>query len=203
MTNRCPRRVDIVELLVEPGAHSELREHVAACPECSEEWKGLQRLTSMIAGSGSSVGTDMAGLLARVRHRRRRRLAVALGTSAFLVAGGVGAGASLGSTSTAVVAHTRTVTAAGPGPIVLVAQLTPRPWGTAVTLRAAGLPAKTVCELVAVGADGSGQPAGWWWSAHGAVRSVQAATSWHLGQLSRIELRIGGRTVAAATVHGG
>lgn len=206
MTNSCPRRVQIVDLLLEPGLDDESREHVANCRECSAELADLQGLPAILASVDEDAlgGAGLRRLLCRVRARRRRRvagsLAVLVVVAVFVTAvlSGLGTGAS-GTGG----APSRAVSAAGAGSVRLVSQLTARPWGTALTVHASGLPPKTLCELVAVGTGGAGEVVGWWWSAGGKVGAVRAATSWHLGQLSRVELRIGGRTVAATRVARG
>lgn len=207
MSSDCPRREDMVELLTgAPEARSaDLRDHLDACEECRREWSQLVGMPELVRrgatfsrelAAAAPDGVGMDRLLRQLRRRRRRRAGTRLAVAAVVLAAAVIALVALlpshpGSSPTVRLAAT---SASG---VRLDASLSPRRWGTAMDVTAAGLPPDVRCELVV---DGRGveQAAGWVWSAAGTIRGVAASTSLHLPQITGVELLVDGHVAARA-----
>jgi hypothetical protein len=206
----CPRRSDIAEALTfEEPKDPRVLAHIGDCADCREEYEQLATVAQLVAsrwlptdaparaslaGAGhANPGANVAEelppglteLLQRVRSRRRRRLA-GVATVAAICAG-------LGFLLVPTKARPAVVTAARAGSVSLKAAMWPKPWGTYISVDVAGVPRHLLCELVVLGKDQPAQPDGWWWSAKSRLSGIGTATSMHLGQISAIELRVGGK----------
>lgn len=219
MSRSCPRRPQIIELLLEPDPPADLLAHVASCADCAQDWDELRVLPRLLTGRAlpdpDEVHARTAGhLISEIRRGRRRRqvtaaaavlgLMAAAGAAGAVVFGPVvppGTPAPFG--ESALPAGAEQVRAAGLNGVRLTADLLPRAWGTAMRIQASGLPSHIRCELIADGPGQAAQPAGWWWSGQGSVSSVIVATSWHLGQLSQVELVADGRVLVSAPIRAG
>jgi hypothetical protein len=175
--------------VLEPAAADQVREHIAACPGCAEEYAELRPLPGLLnlvppdqvpALSPDPEQTDRiwAGLVRRAeneRSLRRRRSAgaavaavAAAGLLAFFGAvalrGGsdLPAASSTPSTSTTTVAS-KTVSARNSqtGVHASVA-FTEVGWGTKLTVALGGVAPGEKCSLVAVGSGGARETAASW-----------------------------------------
>lgn len=210
MSRSCPRRPQIIDLLLEPDPPAELLAHVAGCADCAQDWSELRVLPRLLSGRAltdpDEAHAHTAGnLIRQVRRERRRRqvsaaAAVLVLMTAAGAAGAVVSGAAGSPSATALPAGSEQVRAVGLNGARLTADLVPREWGTAMRIQANGLPPDVRCELIADGPGQAAQPAGWWWSGQGSVASVVVATSWHLGQLTQVELVAGGRVLVSVPI---
>jgi hypothetical protein len=219
MSRSCPRRPQVIDLLLEPDPPADLLEHVASCADCGQDWDELRVLPRLLTGRAlpdpDEVHAQTAGNLIRAIGRGRRRRQVTAGAAVLgLMAAAGAAGAVVSGTrappgrpaplgGSAFPAGAEQVRAVGLNGVRLTADLQPRAWGTALRIQASGLPPRVRCELIADGPGQAPQSAGWWWSGQGSVASVVVATSWHLGQLTKVELVADGRVLASAPIPAG
>lgn len=209
MSRSCPRRPQVIELLLEPDPPADLLAHVADCADCAQDWDELRVLPRLLTGRAlpdpDDVHARTAGdLIRRIRRgRRRRQVSAAAAVLVLMVVAGA-AGAVVSRTAapatTALPAGAEQVRATGQNGVRLTADLLPREWGTALRIQASGLPPRIRCELIADGPGQGAQSAGWWWSGEGSVTSVVVATSWHLAQLTQVELVADGRILVSVPI---
>jgi hypothetical protein len=210
VSRSCPRRPQVIDLLLESDPPADLRAHVAGCADCAQDWDELRVLPLLLTGRAlpdpDEVHAHTAGvLISRIRRgHRRRQVSVAAAVLVLMAVAGA-AGAALSRTgapaTTALPAGAEQVRAVGQNGVRLTADLLPRAWGTALRIQASGLPRDIRCELIADGSGQAAQPAGWWWSGQGSVASVVVATSWHLGQLTQVELVADGRVLVSVPIR--
>jgi hypothetical protein len=210
MSTSCPRHDELVDALVSAaGLPDSMRDHLDTCAECHREWAELSGLPPLVRrGVGHLPETESAGraapdrelaeLLGVIRRRRRGRILGAVGGSIAAVAAAVAIALPLSSAGGTKPAAQ--LAASSPDGVHLDVALRPKDWGTSLSVGVSGLPEGVICELVVEGRSGR-QVAGWWWSAHGRVSDIGAATSLHLPQIRGVELLVDGRTVAGGALR--
>lgn len=198
---------------IEPAERAELDAHLTRCPSCRDELAALAGLPALLGrvsadqleaqpdGPGGRLleGT-LAGLAAERRRRRRRNRALAAVVGAVLVAVAVGSGVFSARTffSPEPGASPSAAPAAAPSPSVsandprtqvsAAVALTPKAWGTAVTVRMSGLPKYASCRLVAVGPDERRDVAASWQVSYKADALFHGSTAIQRDDLRRLEV---------------
>jgi anti-sigma factor ChrR (cupin superfamily) len=170
---------------------AEVRAHLEACPDCQREARELQALPELLAdltieeASGppqpSSALYESLRARAIEEHHSRRRpvlLAIAAGVAVVALAGG---GLAIEQVATAPKTYT-----AIQNDIRLQVQLKSQDSGTALTVKVRGLPAHTHCQLIAVGADGQREAAGWWIADYEGEATVTGTTALSRPDLTEI-----------------
>lgn len=193
------------------GERADVEAHLASCEACQREYAQLAPLPTLLgrvreadvlAGpprpSPALLDHTLAELGARAaRDRRRRRLrgVLAVAAAAIIAAGGTAAGLELvgGQASSA---SSVTQVSAQAGPVTARVGLSPRSWGTAVTVALTGVPPGQRCQLIAVGRDGRSEVAASWQANYQGAATVDGATAIAFDQLQAVRVVVeGGRTL--------
>ncbi len=176
-----------------------LGEHLRGCPECRRELEELQAVAPMVvrAGAAAALGAGSGGAVKRRRVSRWLAAGVAVGATAAalgaatVLVGGSAETVAFRSTSGWIHAH-GTVT------------YEPRPWGTQLVIRVAGLPAALRCQIWVEGQDGSWQEAGSWRPVGGGATAVEAPSLLTVSRIDGVALETsqGQELLWAAAPHG-
>lgn len=202
-----------------PIERQAFEQHLADCPRCQAAVARLAGLPGLLAGT-SRADVDLGAvpvpdtllprLLVSVTGERRRRLvlsslagaAVAAAIAvvvALLVRPAPAAPQALPATTQTVPATTQALpapvqmTPLVAGPMNVSLQLTDKQWGTSVVIRCAyegTHQAGVGYQLVAFDSSGTPQTLGWWASVTGSATTVTTASSWHLKDISRLEVQL-------------
>jgi hypothetical protein len=176
--------------------------HLTGCSDCRNELNSLARLPALLGlvtleqvEDAASAPPDLRDrILARAaddRRKRRRRFWMGAAAAVVALAAVLGGGFSLlrdrGGASE--LATSLSVSAIDPhthvrGSIGLVR----REWGTAVTLRLAGVTPWTRCRLIAVGRSGEQEIAGTWRVAYEGKATLIGATAIARRDLTRFDI---------------
>lgn len=193
---------------IDPAERSEVDAHLADCAACRGELAALAGLPALLARLPSEMLEDgpadpepadldpadpdpamLDRLLARTAARRRRFrwlvASAAAGVVVILAAGGTGAyvageAASAQPPETAVTLSADDAGSNVSGEVTL----TPRRWGTSVTVRLSGVPKYTTCSLVAVGEEGRRSVAASWHVTYDGGVDVDGATALTPGRIA-------------------
>jgi hypothetical protein len=173
---------------------AEVRAHVEDCPACQEELDEFEGLPALLAeltieeasGRVQPSPSMYEALLVRAAaedaaaHPRHRflTLAAAAGVAVLALVGGTLGWQQLRSGPPEFRGHQ--------GAVHLAVQLESRATGTALTVKVRGLPAHEHCELVAVGADGANEDAGWWVANYEGEATVTGMTAMSVPDLTKI-----------------
>ncbi|MEW1865182.1 zf-HC2 domain-containing protein [Streptomyces sp. NBC_00669] len=206
---------------------SAFEEHLAGCDECGRELDELSGVVPVLAelredgiGFPEPPGDALLDRLLRQvsgeRRARRRRRLVAVAVAAALVVGGP--------TVAVLATHDGTATPAAsalPGAqdsardpstgVSAVVGLTDKAWGTAVSLRLAGVRGPDHCHLDAVGRDDSRETVATWSVPQGGygtgeqpkALTVSGATGMHPTAISRFEVRAADGTLLLSIPQAG
>ncbi|MGF1430200.1 zf-HC2 domain-containing protein [Kitasatospora sp. LaBMicrA B282] len=161
---------------------------------------GTAVLEDALAGPGPRVLDGLLATVADTRRRTRVRRRWLVAVAAVLVFGGPAVTAAVieaapaATTATATAAITRS--AGSPTGVHATVGVTPEGWGSAVTLRLAGVTGPRTCDLVAVSTQGERQTVASWTipaDGYGAEPAPQLNTSgstgFQPGQLDHFEVR--------------
>lgn len=206
---------------------SAFEEHLAECDACGQELDELSGVVPVLAelredgvGFPEPPGDALLDRLLRQvsgeRRARRRRRLVAVAVAAVLVVGGPSiallATHGGGSSTTAGALPGAHDSASDPATgISAVVGLTDKAWGTAVSLRLAGVQGPDHCHLDAVGRDDSRETvatwsvpeAGYGTGAHPKALTVSGATGLHPASISRFEVRAADGTLLLSIPQAG
>ncbi|MQA86114.1 MAG: anti-sigma factor [Streptosporangiales bacterium] len=170
---------------IDTAERAELDGHLAECPTCRDELAGLAGLPALLGRvsedqlyatappGGPLLDRVLAQVTAERRRTRTRRRALSAAAAAVVAVGLAGGAVGLfraaapdaperpGNPPAA--APAPSISASNPGSRVSGAvALTPKAWGTAVTVQLSGLPNYSQCQLVAVGRDDQRDVAASW-----------------------------------------
>lgn len=162
---------------IDPAERSRLEGHLRDCPSCRDELAGMAGLPALLGRVSEPQieledGELLESLLARAAveprpvpvRPRRRRVLLALSVAAALLIGVILGGVFIREEPAAqqpIAAEQINAV----DPITRVAaklHLIPKHWGTALKVEISGAPTKSICHMIAVGADGQRDPAGSW-----------------------------------------
>lgn len=193
-----------------PQERDMVRAHLTTCPVCQAELIDMAPLPALLNRSDPARGATMPPvptpialrervvnqvLVAR-RHQRRTRVGALVALS-LVAAMSLGGGVLLATAEqpnspvTALQAQDfqqMTLTSSMAG-WEYVAAVEDHAWGTSITIRAAGSPAKAVAAIVVVTADGTVERVGSWSGTGEATLTCQASTWRRLGNLRAVQVR--------------
>jgi len=161
---------------IDPAERSRLEVHLRDCPNCRDELAGMAGLPALLGRVSEPQieledGELLESLLARAAAEprpvpirpRRRTIILALSVAAALIIGVILGGVFIREEQAAERPAAEQIAAVDP--ITHVAaklNLIAKHWGTALEVEISGAPTKSVCHMIAVGADGQRDPAGSW-----------------------------------------
>ena len=182
---------------LDPSEEAEVRAHLEECASCQEEMRALEGLPALLAdltieeASGElqpspalyeSLRERAAAEDAAERDSRHRWLAPLAAAAVLVIAIGGGV---LGwhqlNPGPKTFSHSQ-------GAIHLAVQLKTQSTGTSLSVRVRGLPAHEHCQLLAIGAGGVREDAGWWIADYEGEAVVTGTTSFTIPQLSEIRV---------------
>lgn len=193
---------------IDPAERSEVDAHLADCAACQGELAGLAGLPALLARLPAEMLEDgpadpdpagdpdpgmldglFAGVAARRRRFRRLVASVAAGVVVVVAVGVTGAymageAASARPPDSAVTLSARDAGSDVSGKVTL----TPRRWGTSLTVRLTGVPKYTTCSLVAVGEEGNRSVAASWHISYDGGVDVDGAVALTPAQIAEFEV---------------
>lgn len=192
------------------GEAAALRAHASGCEGCRREIEALepvalllrradpQRVGAVAAGPPAGLASRLADRLrAERRGRRRRRTRAALAGAAAALAAGAAIAVVLRSSGEAPTSTTVGFDTGDPR-IGLTASLSPKPWGTEVTVAVRGIEEGTRCRVWLVGADGHRIAAGSFLYRYGqGSDGAELTSALPSSSVESIEVKAGRRTFDA------
>ncbi len=188
------------------GESFDVRQHLAACPECREEHDELAAVPALLAlvskaeaeavcaaSAPAAPATGQCAPLVRLRRHgrprrgRRGRMAVAVAGAAVLAAVATTWTLSTGGGGHGAPAHVASATdnATGVGASVSVQ---PVAWGSRLTLDLHNAPPGSSCSLVTIGRHGERQVAASWTAKSRGNLTIPGATAMQPGDISRFDV---------------
>ncbi|MCQ4040703.1 anti-sigma factor family protein [Streptantibioticus rubrisoli] len=184
------------------GESFDVRQHLAACPDCRQEHDelaGVPALLSLVsqaeaeavcaASAPAATGCIPVGRLrrhGRRRRSRRGRMAVAMAGAAVLAGIGTTWAMSTGGHSAPPV-HVASATDSTTG-VGASVSVQPVAWGSRLTLALHNAPPGSSCSLVAVGRHGERQVTASWTAKYRGNLTIPGATAMQPGDISRFDV---------------